>query len=205
MRKTDAIYTLPLVHRQADLRRTWCKGKKTITPSQRVWTRYMLMLWGRHLGGDSHQFSPCVSVIGRLMIRTEWSDKQSARIIEVVEALHGQGYRGEELFQRSRELVVPGVSASNIIALAKESDDAAFVESVMSKAIKRDSPIRSVAIKRYCSRKSPQDIARMIEQETGADIQAARKRVVWCEEILEEEMFYAMRRELEKEFLSFAS
>ena len=35
---------------------------------------------------------------------------------------------------------------------------------------------------------------------TGADIQYCRKRVVWCEKVLESEMFYAMKRELEKEF-----
>lgn len=75
----------------------------------------------------------------------------------------------------------------------------------MSKTIKRDSPIRSVAIKRYCDRKCAQDIARMIERETGADVQASRKRVIWCEEILEEEMFYAIKREMEKEFLSNAA
>ncbi|MEL5676932.1 hypothetical protein [Serratia nevei] len=204
MSKPDAIYLLPFVQRQSDLRRVWCKGKKTITPAQRVWTRYMLTLWGRHLGGDDSP-AGCVNVIGRLMIRTEWSEGQSNRIVEVVEALHAQGYRGEELFKKSRELVIPGTSTSNIIALAKESDDAAFVESVMSKTIKRDSPIRSVAIKRYCSRKRPQDIARMIERETGADVQAARKRVIWCEEILEEEMFYAIKREMEKEFLVVAA
>lgn len=97
MRKPDAIYFLPIVLRQAELRRVWCRGK-TITPAQRVWTRYMLTLWGRHLGGDD---SPggCVNVIGRLMIRTEWSENQSNRIVEVVEALHSQGYRGEELFK----------------------------------------------------------------------------------------------------------
>lgn len=198
MRKQDAIYALPVVLKQSELRRVWCRGRKTITPAQRVWTRYMLSLWGRHLGGDDAP-SGCVNVIGRLMIRSEWSETQSNRIIEVVESLHEQGYRGEELFKKSREVVMPGTSASNIIALAKESDDAAFVESVMHKAIKRDSPFRSVAIKRYCDRKCPQDIALDITYRTGCDIQAARKRVVWCEEILEEEMFFAMKREMENE------
>lgn len=202
MKSTDPIYLLPFVSRQADIRRAWCNGKKTITPAQRVWTRYMLTLWGRHLGGDAYQSSSYVNVIGRLMIRTEWSSDKSKRIVEVVESLHEQGYRGEELFKRSREVIIPGTSISSIIALAKESDDAAFVESVMSKTLKRGSPIRSVAIKRYCGRKSLQDIARMIEHETGFDIQAARKRVAWCDEILEEEMFYAIKREIEKESMS---
>lgn len=198
MRKQDAIYALPWVVKQSDLRRVWCNGRKTITPSQRVWTRYLLCVWGRNLGGDDAP-AGCVNVIGRLMIRTEWSQTQSERIIEVVESLHEQGYRGDELFKKSREVVMPGTSVSSIIALAKESDDAAFVESVMHKVIKRDSPMRSVAIKRYCDRKCPQDIARDINYHTGCEIQAARKRVIWCEEILEEEMFYGIRRSMQEE------
>lgn len=204
MKPVDAIYTLPMVFRQAYLRRLWCRGKKTITPSQRVWTRYMLSLWGHYLGGDDAP-SGCVNVIGRLMVRSEWSETQSERIVEVVNSLHKQGYRGEELFKKSREIVIPAASASNIIALAKESDDAAFVESVMKKAIKRESPIRDVAIKRYCDRKCPQDIARMISYITGADVQFCRKRVIWCEEILEEEMYYAMKHAMEKEMLQNAA
>ena len=149
--------------------------------------------------------SGCVNVIGRLMVRSEWSETQSERIVEVVNSLHKQGYRGEELFKKSREIVIPASSASNIIALAKESDDAAFVESVMKKAIKRESPIRDVAIKRYCDRKCPQDIARMISYITGADVQFCRKRVIWCEEILEEEMYYAMKHAMEKEILQNAA
>jgi len=35
---------------------------------------------------------------------------------------------------------------------------------------------------------------------TGVDIQACRRRVVWCENVLDSEIFYAMRREIEKEF-----
>jgi hypothetical protein len=164
----------------------------------------MLILWGRHLGGDDSPIG-CVSVIGRLMIRSEWSEDKSKRIVDVVERLHEQGYRGDELFKRSREIIVPGTSTRDIIALAKESDDAAFVELVMSKAIKRDSPIRSVAIKRYCDRKCPQDIARMISNKTGCDVQAARKRVIWCEEILEEEMYFAIKRSMQDENSNIAA
>lgn len=193
MKTQDAIYALPLVLKQSELRRVWCKGKKTITPAQRIWTRYMLSLWGRHLGGDDAP-SGAVSVIGRLMIRSEWSQDQSDRIIQVVESLFQQGYRAEELFKRSREIVMPGTTVGNMIALAKESDDADFVESVMHKTVKRDSPLRSIAIKRYCERKSPQAIAKLINYHTGCDVQAGRKRVIWCEEILEEEIFFAMKR-----------
>ncbi len=99
-----------------------------------------------------------------------------------------------------RELVIPQSSFSHIITLAKESDDAAFVERVMVKTFHRESPVRDVAIKRYCNRNCTQDIARIISYITGADIQYCRKRVVWCEKVLESEMFYAMKRELEKEF-----
>ena len=169
MRKQDALYVLPSVVKQADLRRVWCRGRKTITPSQRVWTRYMLSLWGRHLGGDDAP-AGCVSVIGRLMIRSEWSHCRAEQIIHVVEGLFQEGLRGEELFRRSREIVVPGASIGAMLSSAKESDDAAFVESVMHKEIKRDSPIRSVAIKRYCQRRSAQNIAKDIHYHTGFDV-----------------------------------
>ncbi|HFT6317875.1 TPA: hypothetical protein ACHGSG_005211, partial [Escherichia coli] len=67
-----------------------------------------------------------------------------------------------------------------------------------------ESPVRDVAIRRYCNRDSTQDIARMISQITGVDIQYCRRRVVWCERVLDSEMFYAMKRELEKELLVIA-
>lgn len=193
-----SIFLLPMVHRQADLRRAWCRGRKTITPSQRVWVRYLLMLWGKHLGGDDYD-GGCDNVIGRMMIRTEWSEDRAKHIISAVEGLYEQGYRGDELFRRSRQIVIPGTTAADIIALAKETDDAAFVEKVMTKTIRRGSPMHDIAIIRYCERKRPQDIAKVISWRTGCDVQAARKRAIWAEEILEEEMFYGIKREIEQE------
>ncbi|EKN3944210.1 TPA: hypothetical protein SCM97_002817 [Yersinia enterocolitica] len=205
MKRNNNFASLVYVAREADLRRIWSKGWKTITPSQRVWTRYLLSLWGSKNCGDDSPGGSCVNVIGRLMVRDSWSETQGNRIIEVVNNLHKQGYRGQELFAKSREIVIPSSSTSNIIALAKESDDAAFVEAVMTKSIKRDSPIRDVAIKRYCERKCLQDIARELARLTGCDVQLARKRVVWCENILEATMFYAIKREMEVEFLQNAA
>jgi hypothetical protein len=203
-RLKDAIYTLPHYNDQKHLRRIWKLPKKTITKGQAAWTDYMLSLWGRCLGGN--EAPQCqISVIGRLMIRTKWSENRANQIIGVVNRLYEEGLRGEELYRKSRELIIPSSSTANIIALAKDSDDAAFVEKVMTKAINRDSPFRDVAIKRYCERKCPQDIARMIQHVTGYDIQYARKRVVWCETILKEEMYYALRRELESENCDIAA
>ena len=142
-----------------------------------------------------------INVIGRLMIRSQWSDDKAKQIESVVMRLYEEdGLRGDELYKKARELVIPQSSFSHIITLAKESDDAAFVERVMVKTFHRESPVRDVAIKRYCNRNCTQDIARIISYITGADIQYCRKRVVWCEKVLESEMFYAMKRELEKEF-----
>ncbi|MFT4271826.1 MAG: hypothetical protein QM578_12510 [Pantoea sp.] len=199
LRHSEAtIYSLVQYPRQSDIRRVWCRGKKTITPSQRVWTRYLLMLWGKHLGGEEY-FGGCGSVIGQMMLRTEWSQQRSDEIIHAVNMLHEQGYRGDELFKRSREMVIPGTTAASLIALAKESDDAAFVERVISKTFIRTSPIRDIGIMRYCERKNAQEIARDIAWVNSCDVQLARKRVIWCEQILEEEMFYAVKREMEKE------
>lgn len=205
MRTIDAIYHLPSIADESHLRRTWKYPKKTITPKQQAWVHYMLAVWGRVNRGDDSP-AGAINVIGRLMIRSHWSQDKSDQICKVVTMLHDeQGLRGEELYRKARDLVIPQSSLSNIIALAKESDDAAFVERVLSKTINRESPVRDVAIKQYCERKCPQDIARLISYRTGLDVQAARRRVVWCSKILDEEMFYALKREMENEISLIAA
>ena len=92
-------------------------------------------------------------------------------------------------FIKARELVIPQSSASNIIALAKESDDAAFVEKVMVKLFHRESPVRDYAIKRYCERNCIQHIAQAMSRVTGVDVQQCRRRVVWCEKVLNQNSF----------------
>ncbi|MCC8463846.1 MULTISPECIES: hypothetical protein [Photorhabdus] len=196
MRHNESFSLLAYIANNKDLRRAWGKGWKTITPSQRVWVRYMLMIWGKQHSGREEPSSEC-SVIGRLMIRTEWSDTEGQRIIKVVKDLHKFGYRGEELFKKAKDILSPKQSLSDIITLAKESDDAAFIEKVLNKTFKKGNPVRDIAIKRYCERKNPQKIARELSYLTGCDIQYARKRVVWCEELLESEMYYAIKREME--------
>ncbi|UIW10313.1 hypothetical protein [Flyfo siphovirus Tbat2_3] len=201
MAKISAIYYLPLISDEAHLRRVWKYPKKVITKKQQAWVHYMLSVWGRaNRGDDSPQ--KAINVIGRLMIRSHWSQDKADQICQVVTKLHDEdGLRGDDLYRKARDIVIPQSSTSNIIALAKESDDVAFVERVMCKVIKRDSPVRSVAIRQYCHRNCPQDIARDIAKVTGCDIQAARKRVIWCSNILDAEMFYAMKREMENELL----
>jgi hypothetical protein len=184
----------------AQFRRVWKHPKKTINSRQKVWVHYMLAVWGRVNRGDDSP-AGAINVIGRLMIRSHWSDDKAEQILKVVNMLHNEnGLRGEVLYKKAREIVIPQSSFSNIIALAKESDDAAFVEKVMVKTFHRESPVRDVAIKRYCGCNCTQDIARQISHITGIDIQSARRRVVWCENVLDSEIFYAMKREIEKEF-----
>lgn len=202
MRKLTPIYTMVNFVDDAHFRRVWKHPKKTITTKQRAWVQYMMSVWGRINRGDDSP-AGAVNVIGRLMIRTQWNPDMGGHIERMVNWLYsdeGGALRGEELYKKARELVIPQSSTSNIIALAKESDDAAFVEKVMVKLFHRESPVRDYAIKRYCERNCTQDIARLISQATGVDIQYCRKRVVWCEKVLEAEMFYAMKRGLEKEF-----
>ncbi|HFT4706436.1 TPA: hypothetical protein ACHT65_003567 [Klebsiella pneumoniae] len=204
MRNTP-IFSMVNFIDDAHFRRVWRHPKKTINSRQKAWVHYMLAVWGRVNRGDD---SPpgAVNVIGRLMIRSQWSDDKAAQIVKVVKMLHDEnGLRGEELYRKAREIIIPQSSASNIIALAKESDDAAFVERVLVKTFHRESPVRDVAIKRYCNRNCTQDIARLMNAVTGMDIQSCRRRVVWCENVLDSEIFYAMKREIEKEFPQIAA
>lgn len=126
----------------AHFRRVWKHPKKTITPKQRAWVQYMLTVWGRINRGDDSP-AGAINVIGRLMIRSQWSPDMGGHIERMVNWLYsdeGGALRGEALYKKARELVIPQSSASNIIALAKESDDAAFVEKVMVKLFHRERP-----------------------------------------------------------------
>ncbi|EQA5714807.1 hypothetical protein ACX4ES_000572 [Cronobacter sakazakii] len=200
MKRLTPVFGMVNFIDDAHFRRVWKHPKKTINSRQKAWVHYMLQVWGKVNAGDDSP-AGAINVIGRLMIRSQWSDDKAKQIESVVMRLYEEeGLRGDALYQKARELVIPQSSFSNIIALAKESDDAAFVERVMVKTFHRESPVRDYAIKRYCERNCTQDIARLISQATGVDIQYCRKRVVWCEKVLEAEMFYAMKRGLEKEF-----
>ncbi len=54
------------------------------------------------------------------MIRSQWSDDKAKQIESVVMRLYEEdGLRGDALYQKARELVIPQSSFSNIIALAK--------------------------------------------------------------------------------------
>lgn len=199
MRRLSPVFNMVNFAEDAHFRRVWKHPKKTINSRQKAWVHYMLQVWGKVNAGDD---SPggAVNVIGRLMIRSQWSDDKAKQIEEVVMRLYeDDGLRGDNLYRKAREIIIPQSSVSNIIALAKESDDAAFVERVMVKTFHRESPVRDVAIKQYCERKCTQDIARLINLVTGMDIQQCRRRVVWCENVLDSEMFYALKREIENE------
>lgn len=199
MRRLSPVFNMVNFAEDAHFRRVWKHPKKTINSRQKAWVHYMLQVWGKVNAGDD---SPggAVNVIGRLMIRSQWSDDKAKQIEDVVMRLYEEdGLRGDNLYRKAREIIIPQSSVSNIIALAKESDDAVFVERVMVKTFHRESPVRDVAIKQYCERKCTQDIARLINSVTGMDIQQCRRRVVWCENVLDAEMFYALKREIENE------
>lgn len=199
-RDYQQVVRLAGVRSASDMRRLFGTGWKTINSSQQAWIRHLLSVWGDHLSGDEYERGQ-VNVIGRLMMRCEWSEQKGRQIEKVVSELHCEGYRGEELLRKARDILVPQSSTGNIIALAKESDDAAFIESVLVKTFGRDNPIRSVARLRYCKCKSVQNIASSLIYFTGITSKEARNRMEWAQDILEGELFYVVKREMEKEIL----
>lgn len=203
-RDYQQIVRLAGVRTAADMRRLFGTGWKTINRSQQAWIRNLLTVWGDHLSGDEYERGQ-VNVIGRLMMRCEWSEQKGRQIEKIVSQLHCEGYRGEELFRKARDLLIPQSSTANIIALAKESDDAAFMESVIVKTLGRDNPIRSVARLRYCKCKSAQNIAQSLIYFTGITPKEARNRMEWSQDILEGELYYAVKREMEKEYSALAA
>ena len=199
-----SVVKISAVRSAADMRRLFGNGWKTINESQRGWVRHMLNLWGQHLGNEEYERGQ-VNVIGRLMMRSEWSEQKGRQIEKIVSQLYCEGLRGDDLYRKARDLLIPQSSAANIISLAKESDDADFVERVMTKTFGRDNPIRSVARLRYCKRKSSQDIQRSLSYLAGTTPKESRNRLEWAENILEGEMFYAAQREIRKEILQIAA
>lgn len=197
-RDYQQIVRLAGVRTAADMRRLFGTGWKTINRSQQAWIRNLLSVWGDHLSGDEYERGE-INLLGRLMMRCEWSEQKARQIERVVTELHCEGYRGEELLRKARDILVPQSSAGSIIALAKESDDAAFMESVIVKTFGRDNPIRSVARLRYCKCKSAQNLAQSLIYFTGVTPKEARNRMEWAQDVLEGELYYAVKREMENE------
>lgn len=194
--QSDALAQLAQVMRKSDLKKKYLKPVALITPLQSAWVRCLLDMWGEKYGGSVGPESGKVGVIGRLMIRKEWNDRESERIMEVVESLHKQGYRGDELFIKAKQIINPQNSVSNLLDRANEQEDADLVESVICRIFAPNNPIRHVAIKYYCERKCAQEIAYELSRLTGIHIETSRKRIRWCRELLEASLYHAIKHEL---------
>ncbi|MGD8164767.1 hypothetical protein [Pantoea sp. FN0307] len=195
--QAEALTQLAQVMRKSDLKKRYLKPVKLITPLQSAWVRCLLDVWGEKYGGHVGPDSGKCSVIGRLMIRQEWNDRESERIMDVVNNLHKQGYRGDELFIKAKQLINPQNSVSNLLDRANEQEDADLVESVICSTFAPDNPIRHVAIKYYCERKCAQDIAVELSRLTGISPESAWRRIRWCRELLEASVFHSVMRELD--------
>lgn len=191
----DTLAQLAEVMRKSDLKKRYLKPVSLITPLQSTWVRCMLDVWGGKYGGNEGP-AGASSVIGRLMIRQEWNDRETGRIMEVVNNLHKQGYSGNVLFLKAQEILNPQNSISNLLDRANETEDADLVESIITSIFAPNNPIRYVAIKHYCERKCSQDIAYELSRLTGIHIESSRKRIRWCRELLEASVYHAIKREM---------
>ncbi len=203
--KKNPFINLAYFERESDLRRKWGRGAKKITPLQSTWTRCMLANWGAKYRGDDYPTSGNINILGRLMIRKEWDSEQGARIQIIFNNLTLQGYSGIELVKKVKEIFLPNNSGSASISLAKEQDDAEFVEKVMAATLTPDNPIRAVVIKHYKERKSSQDISVELCKLTGIELENARTRIRWASNLSEAVIFNQMLEEMEKENLSLAA
>lgn len=202
---SEALSQLALCLRKSDLKKRYLKPVKLITPLQSAWVRCLLDVWGEKYGGHVGPDSGKCSVIGRLMIRQEWNDRESERIMDVVNNLHKQGYRGDELFIKAKQLINPQHSVSNLLDRANEQEDADLVESIICRIFSPDNPIRHVAIKYYCERKCAQDIAYELSRLTGIHPENAKTRIKWCRQLLEASVYHAIRNELEAKRFDIAA
>lgn len=200
MRK-NPITQLVCFERESALRRKHGGGVETITPMQRTWTRYMLRNWGEKHRGDDFP-SGGGGGVWRMMWHEQWNSDQGDRIQLIFSNLGKQGYSGEELIRKVREIFLPSASGASVISLAKEQDDADFVEKCLIETFMPDSPIRAVVIERYRERNYPQNVLRNL---TGVDIESCKRRARWAEKLAEDIIFSTMRREMEKEIINKAA
>ncbi len=204
MRKNPFI-DLAYFDRESELKRKWGKGAKKITPLQQTWTRYMLANWGAKFQGDDYPTGGNINILGRLMVRKEWNSEQGARIQIIFKNLTLQGYIGTDLIRKVKEIFLPNNSGSASISLAKEQDDAEFVERIMASTLTPDNPIRQVVIKRYKERKLPQEVSIELCKLTGIDIDSSNRRVRWAEHLAEALLFESMISVMDKENISEAA
>jgi len=195
--RANPIASLAPITRKSELKKRYLPTYQPITPLQKGWATCFLDAWGNKYGGSEGPYSYKSNVIGRLMIRKSWNDRESAKIIDVVEGLHKLGYQGDELFIKSWQLINPQNSVSNLLARATEQEDADLVEEVINELFRPDNPIRHVAIQYYCERKCAQDIAVDLSRLTGIHIQNARTRVKWCRELLIASVYHAIKRKID--------
>jgi len=194
---SDALAQLAQVMRKSDLKKRYLRPLKLITPLQSAWVRCLLDVWGEKYGGIVGPTSGKTSVIGRLMVRKEWNDRESTRILEVVDNLHRQGYKGNELFLKAQQIINSQNSVSNLLDRANEQEDADLVESIITRIFAPDNPIRHVAIKHYCERKCSQDIAKKLSSLTGITPESSWRRIKWCRELLEASVYHAIMADID--------
>ncbi|WP_228005942.1 hypothetical protein [Xenorhabdus sp. BG5] len=190
--KKGSFRELAYFRSENQLRQKWCKGVEKITPSDRTWTRYMLMLWGAANQGDDLPSGGNINVIGRLMVRNDWDDGTTAAIKLVMTNYAKLGYTGKELLEKVKEVIMPNKSTLGALRLAKEKDDAEFVEKCMTEIFTIDNPIRDVVIKRYKDCKSSQNILEDLSRKTGIDLDSAKRRVRWANKAAEDMLYSIM-------------
>ncbi|CAI1821057.1 Uncharacterised protein [Serratia quinivorans] len=171
-------------------RKSYLGKSRKLTPVQDRWIRSVLHMWGEYAGGNTAPASAC-GVIGRLMISTDWDENSGAKIIQTVEFLFEDGYRGTELFLKAKEIINPKSSFAHILRLAKEGEEGKYIDGVICEAFSQSSPIRAVAIKYYCDREDMQSIANYLRRvyAPGLTDKQCIDRIRWCRELFNEVMY----------------
>jgi len=201
---SDALAQLAQIMRKSELKKRYLPPVKLITPLQSAWVRCMLDAWGAKYGGYEGP-AGAINILGRLMIRKEWNDRESSAILDVINNLSEQGYSGNELFVKAWQMINPQNSVGNLLERANEQEDADLVETVMCRIFAPSNPIRQVAIKYYCERKCAQDIAEYISKVSGMHIENSKTRVRWCRQLLEAAVLDGIKSEIESKKLDIAA
>lgn len=177
-------------------RKSYLGKLKRLNEVQAGWIKSLLSVWGEcvggstagHLTGGGGSFWGCI-------IHEDWNDDQAQKITRVLNELRKAGYKGEELIAMAKTIIWPKESLADMIANAKEADDATFVESVILKAFKKDNPVYILGLDYYTTTKTVTDMGRYMRHYHAPHLTRIQSedRVRWCIELFNYAAFVAIR------------
>lgn len=168
------------------------RAKQALDAYKKNQAEKVLMSWGAWSYNDGTQ-KKGINIIAKLMQTSSRKISDSA-VIDIVERLFAQGYKGDELFNKSAALVA---ALRHHQAESCTDEEGLKVNNLLLKTFGRNSPVIRVAVEYYVNGHSISDIALYIEKITNYELThyQAKNRVRWCLDLLTRKLYNSIEYE----------